>query len=222
MIFFNKKEKDELIFLRQYTHDREYDPEQRIKYESIDYILKYFRKLIDIDKFCNVVIESKFKNVIYPFFDLDSKSKYELFKTLYVDIPYVIFISSYNDEELNDEKKYHYWGIIDKSYKNIKELILNQNWKICNDEKYVKYSTYLNKLMIRGLYENKNRKPKLFEKNGNLSKNLELFISKLENHYKNNGFELSILKYKDPELLIQFDRKIKLKKINCNEKESDI
>jgi len=219
MILF--KNKNELIYLHQTTHYGSYDTTSKLKYKSIGSIMKYFRTMINIDRYCEVLIESKFKNVIYPVFDLDCKSKYELFKTLYKDTPYVIFISSYN-KGADSENEYHYWGIIDEQYKKIKKLILNQNWKLCNDQDYINFSTRINKVLIRGIYENKNNKPKIFEKNGVLSENFELFISKLENHYNNNGFELSILRYKDTELLIKFNRKIKLNKINCSEEESEI
>ena len=216
-MFFFKSKINELTYLRQYTHHSDYDSSEKMKYESIDSIMKYFRKMIDIDEKCGLSIESKFKDVIYPVFDLDCKSKYELFKTLHEDTPYVIFISSCNDDD--DEKKYHYWGIIGNSNKKFKELISNQNWKICNDNNYVKFSTEISKILIRGIFENKNRKPKLFEKNGILSEDFEMFISKLESHYNTNGFELSVLRYKNTELLIQFNRKLKLKKINYSEKE---
>ena len=64
--------------------------------------------------------------------------------------------------------------------------------------------------MIRGLYENKEKKPVLYEINGNLSKNFQLFIDKLRIYYNREGFELSVLRYNDPSLLLRFNRKRKL------------
>lgn len=218
MIFF-KSNKNELIYLRQYANYGSYSITEKIKCKSIDSIIKYFRKMIDIDDDSGVSIESKFNNLIYPVFDLDEKSQYELFKTLHEDTPYVIFMSSCDDDD--EDPEYKYWGIVDTPYKKFKDLILNQNWKICNDSKYVRFSDSKGKILIRGLYETKKRKPTIFEKNGICSENFELFISKLEKYYNTNGFELSVLRHKDPELLIQFNRKLKLNKINCSEKESE-
>jgi hypothetical protein len=78
----------------------------------------------------------------------------------------------------------------------------------------VSFAKSQNLLLIRGLYENRSRKPALYETHGNLSGNFKLFIDTLEKYYKTYGLELSILRFQDPEMLLQFNRKQKLKNIN--------
>ncbi len=74
-------------------------------------------------------------------------------------------------------------------------------------------------ILIRGLYEDLSRKPRLNEINGNLSKNFQLFIDKLSMYYNKEGLELSVLKFKDPNLLIQYNRKKKLQQLNNSDEE---
>jgi len=221
MFFFKSKDisKSKLSFFRQYSSSDGYSTTAKIKKESIDDTIRYFRKNTDFDRYASISIESKLNDIYYPIFDLDCQSKYELFKTLCNDIPYVIYISSYNNAPSNEDNNYHYWGIIDKPTKKIDDIFLDMNWKICNDENYVNFSIERKKLLLRGLYENKQRKPHIIDKNGTFSTKFNIFIDELENHYNNIGFELSVLRYKDPELLIKFNRKLKLKQLNKKEDE---
>ena len=190
--------KNELSFFRQYIHYGDYSDNERFIKERIHKIIKKFKK--DVALTDKISIESKFNNIYYAVFDLDDTNILELFKKLYADTPYVILQSSIT----------HYWGFIDVEYKKITDIFYDQNWKGCNDLNYVRFSTDHNKLLIRGLYENKERKPILYEINGNLSKNFQLFIDKLRIYYNREGFELSVLRYNDPSLLLRFNRKIKL------------
>lgn len=203
ILFFNIK-RNKLSFLREYTDHGDYGMDSGFYNESLNKIIKKFKnfELVNNDK---VAIKSKFNNIHYPIFDLDDLEMLEIFKTLYSDESYAIFKSS-------DE---HFWAFLDAPHKNTKDIFYNTNWKICNDQKYVTFSIGNKNLIVRGLYENKKRKPYLFEKNGILSKNFQLFIDKLSIYYNKEGLELSLLRYKDPELLFQFNRKIKLEQLNA-------
>jgi hypothetical protein len=156
----------------------------------------------------SISIESKLNSFYYPIFDLDNLTHFNLFEKLYSPNSYVLFRSSEN----------HYWGIVDAPYKKITTIFNDFNWKICNDLNYVNFCKSYNRLPIRALYENKNRKPRLYKIHGNLSKNFQLFIDNLCIYYNKEGLELSVLKYKNPEMLIHFNRKLKLKNIKNNVK----
>jgi uncharacterized protein YxeA len=199
---FLRIKRNELSFLRQYTDHGSYSSDTGFYKEPISKILKVFnKKVVNRDK---VFIESKFNKKYYPMFDLDDIKILDLFKKLYSDVSYAIFMSSED----------HYWAFVDKPYRKLSDIFLDYNWKICNDQGYVSCSVNSNTLVIRGLYENKTRKPHLFETNEILSKNFQLFIDKLIIYYNREGFELSILKYQDSEMLIKFNRKQKLKQLS--------
>jgi hypothetical protein len=204
-INLNTQEKDTLSFYIQYTSYGSYSNTDKIKRIDLNETLLKFRK--NNTNSSNVVIESKFNNINYPFYDLDTDDNYNLFKKLYQTEPYVIFKSSTDN----------YWGILDKSCDTLSEVFYDHNWKICNDRKYTTLCTEINKNIIRGMYENKNRKPILYETNGQLSENFKNFIDKILYYYNNEGFELSVLRYQDTEMLIQFNRKLKLKQLNKND-----
>jgi len=193
---------DELIFFRQYTSYGSYSNSEKFKKEKVFEILAKFRDILKPDN--KVSIESKFNNLYYPIFDLDDQSKLDLFKQLYAPVPYALFKTSAD----------HYWGILDTAQSNLSDIFLDHNWKICNDDKYTEFSKSHRKLFIRGLYEDDSRKPHLYHINGDLSKNFQLFINKVCIYYNKEGLELSVLRYKNPKLLIKFNRKLKLEKIN--------
>lgn len=201
---------DSLHFLRQYTHYGTYSHDERFKKEPLSKIIETFRMMVKNDGGVN--IESKFNGFFYPMFDLDQVKHLELFKKLYASTPYVIFKSSTD----------HYWGILDIPTKNLVDIFYDHNWKICNDQKYINFSREHKKLLIRGLYETEERKPRIFETNGNLSKNFQLFIDKLSIYYSREGLELSVLRYQDPTMLIKFNRRRKLKQLKDYENREKI
>jgi len=205
---FFKIKKDELLFLKQYTLESGYSVVHKFTYKKIEKIIFIFKK--NIRYFNDVNIESKFNKKYYPVFDLDEPGQLILFKKLYASSPYVLFQSSTTRGEFTD----HYWGIVDAPYKKIENILHDHNWKICNDGNFVSFCDAHRKLMIRGLYESEDRKPKLYAINRNLSKNFQLFIDKVCIYYNKEGLELSVLRYKNPEMLIKFNRKRKLKKLN--------
>jgi hypothetical protein len=68
---------------------------------------------------------------------------------------------------------------------------------------------------MRGIYETEARKPRVYEQNLTdlWSEEFTMFINKLERYFKNEGLELSILRYKDQVLLTKFNRSKKLEKL---------
>lgn len=203
---FRKIKTNEIIYFRQYLGGS-YDSTNYYKITNLSKLILKFKKEPSIDD--SVSISSKFNNLHYPVFDLDNKKDYELFKTLYIANSYVIFRSS--KEFVDDE---HYWGIVDAPQKDIKNIIQDKNWKICNDPDYVKFSTYQKKMFLRGLYKTLDRKPMQIDTHGKISKNLKLFTDKVIKYYNKEGLELSVLKHKDPTMLIRYNRKIKLRILN--------
>jgi hypothetical protein len=239
--FFSRAKKrivpDELTFIRKYEEgrldggfhsDTDYGSTTKYAYESINKIINRFKR--EDSPTYNVTIENKFNGKFYPIFDLDKEEHLELFKKLYTDTPYVIFISSFKKPDNTlissgvtystqvDLDREHHWAILDVPYDKQKDILSDHNWKICNDKRYVSYCIERKSIVIRGIYENKSRKPQLNETNGNLSKNFQLFIDKIHKYYSNEGLELSVLRYKNHDMLLTFNRKQKLKNINneCN------
>lgn len=169
--------------------------------KSIKDIYKEYSKL----NFNVIFIESKFNGIMYPFYDLDADDKYTKIKEI-LDKPYALFNSS--------DKYEHYWLFVDdERFKNIKELFNDNQWLCYNDQNFLNATKESKKLVIRGLYNKLNKKPKLLYIDENASDNFKLFINKLDNFYKNEGLELSSLKYKDPEMYNFYIRKKKLQKI---------
>ena len=220
--------KDSLLFIRQYKYNHTYGFDIKYTRESIETIINKYKS--NIENKYGVSIESEFNGINYAVFDLDNKYHLNLFERLYSNVPHVIFISSRicvdNTESLtpgfhpynvlHDEDLEHYWGIVDIPYNKKQDIYQDHNWKVCNDQEYIKFCMNYNSIRLRGLYENENRKPKLEKTCGKLSKNFKLFIDKLTTFYNNEGLELSVLRYKDPSLLIKYNRKIKLKNLNDN------
>jgi len=198
MLFKNNK----LTFFRNYESYGSYSSSERYKIESLDTILKKFRKSLSTEN--TVSIKTIFNNINYAVFDLDDNKKLDLFEIISDEDSYVIFQSS---EE-------HYWAILDKPYKKLSDIFNNHNWKICNDQKFTQYCFNTKHIVIRGLYEDKSRKPFIVKKQGELSENFQMFISKLEDFYNKEGFELSVLRYRDPDMLIKYNRKLKMKNLN--------
>lgn len=214
---FKKVDKNELSFLRQYIYIGDYNEDNIWVKNDLSKILQRFRR--ETFNTNTIFIESKFNNLYYPFFDLDTEENLQLFKELYKDQPYVIFkSSSISQPELYKSpiERDNFWAILDIPYKKLDTIFTNHNWKICNDHKYVEFSKSKKYLAMRGLYEDEKRKPFILEQNGTLSKNLQLFIDKLTKYYSREGLELSVLRYRDPRMLIKFNRKNKLKQINEN------
>lgn len=200
---FKRKKKNvevpnELKLFFQYISHSGYSRENKQKRMIFDDILSNFKK--NNDEY-NVYISSTFNGVTYPSFDLDTIELKNTFMDIYSGVPYIIFQSSKNK----------YWGILANPNKNIFD---DTKWLTCNDPQYVRFSKLRNGFQIRGLYENFKRKPIVVEKNGDYSENFQKFIKKLKSFYNSEALELSVLKYKTPELILRYDRKLKLKKLD--------
>ena len=207
---FNKPKIDELSFFREYVHHGAYSADNVFAKENLNVIIQKFKSKVTNDN--TVSIESKFNNKYYPVFDLDTQEHLDLFKTLYTDTSYAIFCSSAG----------HYWGFLDNPVEKLEDVFYDHNWKICNDEKYISFCRAHNVLIIRGIYETEARKPNLYHINGNLSKNFQLFIDKMVIYYSKEGLELSVLRYKEPAMLVKFNRKQKLKQIEQSNEEIEV
>ena len=194
-------EQDTLSFYEQYTYSGNYSSEERLRPKYLSEILNKFRDMVRVDGY--ITIESKFNGIHYAVFDLDSSDNLILFRHLYQATPYALFLTSPD----------HYWGIVDLPYDKIYDIFQETTWKVCNDQKYVSFCRDKDMLLLRGLYENNDRKPKLYTTRGIFSKNFQLFIDKLIIYYSKEGLELSILKYKDPKMMIKYNRLRKLQKL---------
>jgi hypothetical protein len=199
-------EKNNLSFFEEYDYSYNYFSEKRMRPQYLHKILDSFKTKTNVDGL--VTIESKFNNIHYAIFDLDSGDNLVLFRHLYQDTPYALFYSSAD----------HYWGIIDLPFNNIKDIFYDTNWKVCNDQNYVSFSRRSELLLLRGVYETEDRKPKLHSTKGIFSKNFQLFIDKLCIYYNNEGLEFSVLRFKDPKMLIKFNRRRKLQQLKDIEK----
>lgn len=107
----------------------------------------------------------------------------------------------------------HYWVIMDTPIKRVKDFMMNFDWTHYSDKDYNKVCLSENKFVIRGTYENWNRKPFLTEKVGNLSPNFTNMISKIDDYYNGVGLELSAVIYETPELVKAYKRMKKLERI---------
>ncbi len=200
-----KHKKDILTFYHEYNVTSGYSTINKLKMKTLEKILMLFKKKISIvSSEWNIYIESKYNNIIYPMFDLDNITNKANFEIIYKDVPYVLFQSSVD----------HYWGILGIEDKNI---FTNTIWLSCNDTKYVDITKKRKLFVMRGLYKKLSRKPTLIKRNGIFDENFQKFINSLVHFHNNEALELSILKYKDPKMLLKFDRKRKLEQIEINE-----
>jgi len=195
----NFKESNKLCFVRQFS---EFDYSKA--HEKIESNLEEIFELFKNDSQDTVYIKSKFNGKYYQFHDLDNNHLLDVFKLTHKNSPYVIFSSSAE----------HHWAILDIS-KPLDAIYKNSDWISVNDSCYVSCQKKSNDLVMRGIYENESRRPKIVEKHlENLwTNNFKCFIDKLDHYFKNDGLELSVLRYKDPALSIKLNRNKKLKKL---------
>lgn len=205
-INWNKDDDNKLLVHLEYIHHGAYSSSNKSIKSSLEKLLEYFKgEFSDRDY---VYIESKFNNINYPFFDLDTEENKELFLQTHQNDRYVLFQSSPE----------HYWAILDGDF-SLNQILNDSMWISCNDSKYVSISKEQKNLRIRGLFENMVRKPKIISKNleDKFSDNFQQYIEKMVSYYNNEGLELSVLKYKTPELILHFDRKRKLQQLSEND-----
>lgn len=194
--------KNKLMFSYQHLKNTSYGNDYLYKNVDIKKLLKIYTDKDTTLSYVSII--SQFNNKIYPVFDLDDQEKLDFFEELYIDRNYVIFSSSPD----------HYWAILDSQQKNVKYIFSDLKWNKCNDPKYVKFSKQYNLIRIRGIYDNLTRKPHIIKKNGILSENFSLFIKQLEDFYNNEGLKISATRYNDKNLIVLYNRKVKLEKLD--------
>jgi len=199
----NTTPKDELIIFHEYIVYSTYSEDNKSKIMSIADIFKRFKKKATIPKKWGVYVKSEYNGISYPMFDLDTIEHKETFEKLYSDVPYVLYQSSID----------HYWGILGVEKPNI---FTDTYWISCNDTDFVNMTKERKHFRLRALYEELNRKPVLIKVSGDISKNFEEFNNKVQSFINNDAMELSILKYKNPQMMLKFDRKRKLEQIDGN------
>lgn len=175
-----------------------------------------------------VMLETRFNGKIYPVFDIDGEDKLEKFKEG-VEGNYVIFTSSKNKicgssgysgysgfsgfSGVPSETDTHYWVIMDTSIKKVEDLMTNFDWTQYSDNDYNNVCLSENKFILRGTYENWDRKPFFLERVGDLSPNFTQMIKKIEDYYNGIGLELSTIIYENPELVKTYKRMKKFERI---------
>lgn len=199
LVDWKNDDEDKLILHLEYKHQGNYTSSMRSVKSTITRLLSNFKEGAAKDDY--IFIESKFNGINYPFFDLDNEEMKDTFLEIYKEEKFVLFQSSPE----------HYWAILDENV-DLKFLFQDTKWLTCNDPKYVSCSKSSENLRIRGLYAYRNRKPQIIQKNreNEFTENFSKYIESMVEYYNNDGLELSVLKYKTPELILLFDRKKKL------------
>lgn len=195
---------NELLLFLEYTEYGSYGSNKRFAKKNFENLLMRFKETASSNG-DYVYIEGKFNGIIYPFYDLDNEENREVFEKTHEFEDYVLFQSSPG----------HYWGIIGQTPYTNTSFFYDTDWLSCNDPKYVSCSKGFDNIRIRGLYENMFRKPKIVKENlkEGWSENFSTYIESLVKYYDNESLELSVLKYKTPELILLFNRKRKLEQI---------
>jgi len=141
-------------------------------------------------------------------FDIDDLSKYNHFMR-HTNYNGVVFQSSPG----------HFWVIIDKPFNSVTEFLkddLKMDWICYSNDKYNDMVKTQNFFCLRGLFDKMIRQPIVVQTIGNLTDEFKIYIDKLEKHFLVDSLELSTLRYKDPEMLLQLRRIKKLERITKN------
>lgn len=199
MINLFKLKTNKLHFVYQYNYQGSYGPIEKTKKYKIEKILNKFKTNKNNDPKHTVFIKCEFNGYKFILFDLDDIENKNMFVKFFSNTPYALFQSSED----------RHWVILESKMNYLK----NTNWLSLCDPQFVEFSKKLKCFRIRGIYSSLKRKPILIKKNGDISKNFNLFLDKLTRYYNNEALELSTLKYKTPELLLKLNRLKKLKKL---------
>ena len=87
------------------------------------------------------------------------------------------------------------------------------DWIIYTDSGYNNFTRYRKYFSIRGWFETLDRQPIIINKSSNLSLDFTNFIDKLEDYFQTTSLELSMLKYKDTNMLNLYKRQKKFQRI---------
>jgi len=195
--------KDALIFTQTVERYDSYSTKtDYICLDNINNLLDDYRQ----DKISHYPFPTtNYNGKLYAMFDLDELDKYNDFCKNF-DGKYVIFQSSPG----------HHWAFIDEEFETFSDFIKSElinDWIVYTDEKYNTFSRVREYFSIRGWFETLDRQPGLIYESDNLSKNFKEFIDKLENYFQTTSLELSMLKYKNIDLLNIYERIKKLERI---------
>lgn len=198
-----KNVKDALIFTQTVQRYDSYSTNtDYICLDNIQKLVQDYRQ----DKTSNYPFPTtNYNGKLYAMLDLDELDKYNDFCKNF-DGKYVIFQSSPG----------HHWAFIDEEFETFSDFTKSElinDWIVYTDEKYNTFSRFREYFSIRGWFETLDRQPALIYESDNLSKNFKEFIDKLENYFQTTSLELSMLKYREPNMLNLYKRQKKLQRI---------
>jgi hypothetical protein len=202
----NLFKKNELVMYSSYDYTDDYDHTvaERFIPTTSERILNMYK---DSD-FDELILSSEFNGKLYPFFDIDDYNSYYKF---------------YNNTKLNfvsfQSSPGHYWVIVDKPFKNFKEFLnddMYNEWLVYSDIKYTNMAYEQKKFYIRGLFDTLDRQPSVFQRVGIFDFDFKIYIDKMEKFFQTESLNLSIIRYKDSEMLLQYERIKKLERITKN------
>jgi len=200
---FQTDDTDSLILYRQYNRSQGYGTVERIRKTDYDFMLKEYKN--NYFEYAPYLV-SKYNEKHYPFFDIDNHNDYNHFTTNMKDYNYVVFQSSPG----------HYWVIVDDDFldfNDFKSKSIYNHWSVYCDKKYQDLSLEKRMFFIRSTYKNLDREPKLIETHGEITPDFRTMVSKIEDFFVDDSLHLSVLKYKNKDLLLKMDRINKLKRV---------
>jgi hypothetical protein len=198
--YFHYNEND-LYFRRDLTKSSGYGYvtlERNIKQTKITHLYKQM-------SYFDFYIISKMNNGIYPMFDIDDYNTYQNFLSNNEN-KYVTIQSSKN----------HFWVILDTPFNKYNEFVeskIYNEWNVYSDNKFNSMCNRKEDFYIRGTFEKLERQPNIIHKSDNLSVDFNIFINKLTQYFSETSLELSILRYKEEDMLLKYNRILKLKRI---------
>ena len=217
-INFFRKRINQLNIYHSYLRNDGYGGVEKHKKVSIEKFLSKARA--HHESYTYGSISTKFNDLQYSVYDLDSEDKYNDFLQFHHNKENcVIFRSSKSgpDERLTNgsgtfHETRHYWAIVDENVRNLKNYN-NVNWHVINDNEYVKFCKKNNSFDLRFTYETLDRKPIRIKTGDDVSENFKLFIKSFEKIIDEDGLEISTLISNDKELLTLYNRRKKLEKL---------
>jgi hypothetical protein len=202
--FFNRKKNnlDIYILVEKYGRYTSNEKKQKI---SVKDVLNEYRTHTNIKNAGDVLVTTKYNGVFYPFLDIDDVETYNFFCNN-TNYKYVSVESSTD----------HHWIFIDKPFKTYNDFINSElyiEWCFFTDDKHSKLYNEDQEFYIRGFYQNYDRMPKIKDVDKHCSDNFKEYIVELKKYFEHTAMELSIIKYKDPDLYKQYVRIKKLERI---------
>ena len=162
----NLLKKNELVMYSSYNYTDDYDHTiaERFVPTTPEMMLKMYK---DSD-FDELILSSEFNGYLYPFFDMDDYNLYNKFCNN-TKLNFVSFQSSPG----------HFWVIVDKPIKTFKDFVdddIYEEWLVYNDIKYTNMAQEQKKFYVRGLFDNLDRQPSVYQRVGNSDSNFNIYI----------------------------------------------